>query len=504
MSVACFVLPQFGIACERKRTPDLAGLPLVLTGEDGTVCVASDEAAHFGIREGQKVSGARALCSDLCLRPYDLPAYEADARDAWDLLAIESSFVEPESPEVCFVGFDGREIAERCRLLAGQLREHAGVPVQVGLARTKLMARVAARRTGEETLACVPAGCEGDFLAPIPVEEVPEIDPRLAQELQKLGVRTLGHVAGLPERELRRRFRDRGLVLSRLARGGDAECVRALWPPRSVEHAVRFEEEVDDAERLHAALKHCADQVAEALGATREYCRTLTLEVRFDTPSESRVASRESRVTTQSAPGIAAGRPSSTPGGQATTERGEKLQTPTATPADVHRAALRLFGRMTVDRPVIEIRLHAGDIGVAGGLQLTLLDENEHAHGLPHERANRLEAAFRRVRRRFGAGTVQTAAALNEALRISLWTDPLGHRMDEPVQVEADSGGAPMRYWWRGRLREVAHVQNHWRETEWVWGRQAERTVFRVETVPLGICELRHTGGEWRLVALAD
>lgn len=150
------------------------------------------------------------------------------------------------------------------------------------------------------------------------------------------------------------------------------------------------------------------------------------------------------------------------------------------------------------------IRLHADDIGVAGGLQLTLLDENEHAHGLPHERANRLEAAFRRVRRRFGAGTVQTAAALNEALRISLWTDPLGHRMDEPVQVEADSGGAPMRYWWRGRLREVARVQNHWRETEWVWGRQAERTVFRVETVPLGICELRHTGGEWRLVALAD
>ena len=61
----------------------------------------------------------------------------------------------------------------------------------------------------------MPPGLEADFLAPIPVEEVPEIEPRLAQELQRLGVRTLGQITEVPERELQRRFRDRGLIRRR-------------------------------------------------------------------------------------------------------------------------------------------------------------------------------------------------------------------------------------------------------------------------------------------------
>jgi len=479
MSVACFILAQFGIACERKRRPDLAGVSLALTGEDGRLCVVSGEAARYGIRPGQRVSGARTLCTDLYVLPYDRPAYEAEAREVWDLLAIESSFVEPESPEVSFVELDGREITERCRQLAGHVQERAATPVQAGLARTKLVARVAAQRGEPGKLVRVPAGREAEFLAPILLEEVPDIEPRLVQDLQRLGVRTLGQVASLPPRELQRRFCDRGLALIRLAQGGNAEHVRAAWPPRSVEHAVRFEDEVGDTERLLAALLRCAERVASSLGTAREYCRCLKLALRFDEPSPSA-------------------------GGHASVEREEKLPTPIATLAEVHRAALRLFGRMTVDRPVVEVRLRADDIGVAGGLQLALLDDNEHAHGLPHERAQRLEAALRRLQRRFGAGTVRQAAALDGEERIGLWTDPLGHRMDEPVRVDTDAGGVPIRYWWRGRLRQVARIQNRWRETEWVWGRLAERTIFRVETVPLGVCELRLAGNEWRLVAMAD
>ena len=88
--------------------------------------------------------------------------------------------------------------------------------------------------------------------------------------------------------------------------------------------------------------------------------------------------------------------------------------------------------------------------------------------------------------------------------RIGLWTSPIGRLLNDPIQVDMDGSGVPVRYWWRGERREVARIQNRWRETDWSWGQVAEQTVFRVETLPPGLCELRRMGSEWRLGAVAD
>src|ERR1700681_4377265 len=98
MPIACFLLPTFGAACERARYPHLLEKPIALTGSGSVLQVVSEEAARYGIRPGQSASGGRALCPGIVLLPYDRETYTEAARDIWDLLAIESSVVEPVSP----------------------------------------------------------------------------------------------------------------------------------------------------------------------------------------------------------------------------------------------------------------------------------------------------------------------------------------------------------------------------------------------------------------------
>src|SRR5688500_1294947 len=142
--IACFYMPQIGIAVERARLNHLWGEPVGLAAEDGSLAAVSDEAAPFGIKPGQDSGGAKALCRNLTVLPYDSAAYEEAAHCVWDLFAIESSFVEPVSPEICFVDLAGADAIGRAQKLAVDLAASVRIPVRIGLAHTKFVARKAA------------------------------------------------------------------------------------------------------------------------------------------------------------------------------------------------------------------------------------------------------------------------------------------------------------------------------------------------------------------------
>lgn len=468
--IACFLMEQIGIAVERARLTHLWGEPFGLAAADGSLKVISDEAARCGIQVGQSLTGARALCDRLAILPYDTPSYEVAAQCVWDLLAIESSVVEPVSPEICFVELTGLQIIERARELAALIAPRVRIPVRVGLAATKIAARQAALQN--EDFVTVPIGAEAAFLASMPIALLTQIDFKTRQRLARLGLSTLGDVLKLPPRELSRQFREIGLLLRRLALGQDGDRVRPLWPPRRIEHTLPFEDEVADSATLSEALRRCAAALAGRLAESREYCRTLALLVSLADGSRM--------------------------------EETEKLALPADAGPALHRAALRLLKRLPLDKPLLSVGLRASDLGAGSGVQLTLIDDNDTAQGLPHERRRRLEAAIAFVRKRYGAGAIVTAAMLRQARRIGLWTYPLGHLLDEPVQVATDARGRPVRYWRRGRMRSVASIQNCWRETEWFWGSLAEKAVYRVETDPSGLSELHRLGVNWRICALAD
>jgi len=474
--VACFVLELIGVACERARLPRLMGEPLALSaGEDGALCAVSTEARAYGIRPGQASTFARSLCQGLIVLPYDRETYEASAEAVWDAVSIESSTVEPVCPEVVYAWLTGARPFERAQVLALHLGEIAGVDVRVGVGRSKLLAHQAARTGAGD--AC---GREASLLAQVRLEDLSLLPPKVKSRARQLGLRTLGEIVALPAAEMDRQFKEAGLLLRRLGAGEDGDVVKPLWPRPGVEYDIAFDEEVIDASRIHYALGVCASNIAATLNKDRIYCRHLALIVYADR-------------------GISL--------------RGEEdLAGPVREPCDVERAALRLLGRMKIERPVTRLSLKAGHLSVGSGAQLTLISQGES--GPTFEQNEKLEAAQAHMKEKYGAGAIIPGALLRRAQRIHLWTYHLGQMRNEPVDVVTDEIGDPLRIVRRergahssarpGALYEVRQIQNCWRETDWSWGNLSERVCFRVVTDPAGLYELHRAGTQWLLCGVQD
>jgi nucleotidyltransferase/DNA polymerase involved in DNA repair len=470
MQVACFFMPQFGIACERARLSHLQDRPVALADGEEILQAVSDEAFARGIQVGQSASSARSLCFDLVVLPYDALVYESSAQCVWDAFAVESSVVEPCSPEVCFVEMTGPDILERIRGLALAITTRIHSPVMTGVATTKFVARQASLQDRDGGCVVVPPGHEAVFLAPLALDRVGEIDVRLRQRLERLGVKTFRDVLNLPPRLLQKRFASDGLLLYRLSVGEDGNRVKPCWPPRRIEERVNFETEVMDEGTVREGLSRCARRIARELSQGREFCRTLALRV-----------------------GLADG---------SFLEQGEKLAVPLDDAGGIQRAGQRLLGRLRIDRPIVDVTLCASDLGAGSGLQLSLLEDMS-----PESRA-RLVAVMHFLRKRFPLSAPVLASVLHQSRRIGLWTYPLGYLLEQPVEVAIDAEGRPVRYWGRRHRREycadVLQVHTRWKETEWIWGSVSESLVWRVETDPCGLCDLHHSGLHWKVGAVAD
>ena len=477
MSIACFLIPAIGIACERARHAHLAEKPLVLSGDGGALQVVSEAAARYGLRRGQSASGARSLCTTLVMMPYDEEAYKEAARGIWDLLAIESSVVEPVSPELCFVEMDGRDEAPRVRALAHNIAQLVGVPIHAGLASSKLVARQAAFRAEPSGamagVLTVQRGRESDFLADLSLEQLPNLDRALLRRLDRLGIRTLGDVLRIKPHEMHRQCRQSGALLRRLAIGQDGDRVRAAWPPRALEETVCFETGVCEEALLFEAFKVCSERIARRLTSGRDYGRSILLEVSFEDGTEDR--------------------------GE------ERLKEPVSRAEELIRAAERLLRRLRLERAALSVRLTVGGLGAGSGLQLILLDE--HGNGLPRERRERLEATLSVLRKRYGEQAVVRASMLRPQRRIDLWTCALTRSVDEPVKVSVNAHGAPTEFWRRcpGGIRryDVEAVQDRWKEADWFGGSVVDRTAYRI-VAGAGLYELHRVGEEWRIGGIAD
>lgn len=472
MPVACFLIDQIGIACERVRLNALWGEPFALSLPDNTLCVVSDEAASRGVRAGLTASSARALCPALVVLPYDKEAYCQALHCVWDLQAIESSFVEPVSPEICYMAFSGPDILARARQLASHVAAHVRIPVRVGMGKTKLVAYQAALQSDSAHISTVEGGSEALFLAAVPLQSLEQLPPPLKVRLERLGVRTLGDILRLPSREMRLQFKQSEHLLRRLAVGEDGDPVRPLWPPRTLTFDYAFEDPVEDEQSVLWVLHRGAEKLSGKLLMQKEYCRLLEITIRFDDGTEI--------------------------------EQEERLSQAAHDAEAINRAAVRILRRLRIEQPVASIEMRAGDLGIGSGVQLALLDENDQGVGLPDERRARLEAALRTVRRRHGFGSVMTLSLLHQARRIHLWTYALTRLTSESVQVATDGEGLPVRYRRGGKIYSVRRIQNRWKETDWFWDSLIEKTAYRIETDPSGFYELYRIGMEWRLGGTAD
>jgi DNA polymerase IV len=298
--VAHLDLDSFFVAVERNRRPELAGRPVVIGGRPGSrgmVAAASREARRCGIRVGMPLAQASVRCPDGVFLDGAFDAYFAAALQVDERLRRESPDIEWQSIDEVFVGLapDARPrtsiaIAERMQHTVQDL----GFDVSVGLARSKLVARVASALGRPRGMVHVLDGYEARFLSPLKIEMLPGIDSALARRLRAAGIRRLGQIPRLSEPELSRLAGRAGTTLARHAAGIDASRIRrTALPPARIDERL-LAEPIADGPAIHAALLAEVERLGRELRSRGIFARTLTLRLRF---ADGRIASRTLPLT---------------------------------------------------------------------------------------------------------------------------------------------------------------------------------------------------------------
>ncbi|KZB79419.1 DNA polymerase IV [Amycolatopsis regifaucium] len=278
-------LDSFYASVEQRDDQSLRGRPVIVGG--GVVLAASYEAKAYGVRTAMGGGQARRLCPDAIVVPPRMHAYSEASKAVFEVFDHTTPLVEGISIDEAFLDVGGlRKIAGTPSRIAAKLRrdvlEQVGLPITVGVARTKFLAKVASGVAKPDGLLVVPHDKELEFLHPLPVERLWGVGEVTARKLRERGVTTVGQMEGFGEKELVRLLgRGVGTHLHALSHNDDPRRVRtgrrrgSMGAQRALGGKPRSPAELD------AMLLTLADRLARRLRAAHRVCRTVVLRMRF-------------------------------------------------------------------------------------------------------------------------------------------------------------------------------------------------------------------------------
>jgi DNA polymerase-4 len=275
----------FFAAVEQRDDPSLRGRPVIVGG--GVVLAASYEAKAYGVRTAMGGRQALRLCPHALVVTPRMAAYAEASRALYALFEDTTPSVEGLSIDEAFLDVRGMErIAGTPRQIAVRLRRNArerlGLPLTVGIARTKHLAKIASAVAKPDGLLLVPPGHELAFLHPLPIERIWGIGPKTAPRLRRIGVTTAGELARVPEADLAAVL---GVAAARhlhaLANNHDPRPVRRRPRRRSIGSQHAFGLSRASPAEIETDLVAIVDRVTRRLRAARRVGRTVVLRLRF-------------------------------------------------------------------------------------------------------------------------------------------------------------------------------------------------------------------------------
>jgi DNA polymerase-4 len=279
-------LDAFYASVEQRDDPRLRARPVIVGS--GVVLAASYEAKAYGVRTAMSGGQARRLCPQAIVVEPRMSAYTEASEAVFTVFRATTPLVEGLSIDEAFLDVGGlRKIAGSPVDIAVRLR-HAiaseiGLPITVGVARTKFLAKVASGVAKPDGLLVVPPDGELDFLHPLPVRRLWGVGPVTAEKLGHRGITTVGEVAGLPENVLVAMLgRASGRHLHALALGRDPRPVRTGVRRRSMGAQRALGRRDRSPAELDAIVVGLTDRLSRRLRTAKRVCRTVTLRLRFD------------------------------------------------------------------------------------------------------------------------------------------------------------------------------------------------------------------------------
>jgi DNA polymerase-4 len=278
-------LDAFYASVEQRDDPALLGRPVVVGG--GVVLAASYEAKARGIRTAMGGSQVRRLCPDAVVVPPRMEAYSDASKAVFAVFEQTAPVVEGISIDEAFLDVRGLEHisgtpAQIAARLRADVREQVGLPITVGVATTKFLAKVASAVAKPDGLLVVPAGGELGFLHPLAVERLWGVGPATAQKLHAHGIATVGQIARLEEAALMSIVgRAAGRHLHALANNRDPRRVRTRRRRRSMGAQRALGRSAKSWQMLDATIVALVDRLTRRLRAAGRVSRTVVLRLRF-------------------------------------------------------------------------------------------------------------------------------------------------------------------------------------------------------------------------------
>jgi len=387
-------LDSFYASVEQRDDPSLRGRP-VAVGGGGVILAASYEAKAFGVRTAMNGRHARDLCPRLVFVAPRMSAYSAASKAVFGVFDDTSPVVEAMSIDEAFLDVGGlRRLAGTPTEIAAKLRrdvfERVGLPITVGVARTKFLAKVASGVGKPNGLLVVPPDRELEFLHPLPVERLWGVGRVTAAKLHDRGIDTVGEVALLPENVLTAMLgRASGRHLHALAHNRDPRPVQtgrrrgSIGSQRALgSRTTRTPTEIDT---IAVAI---VDRITRRMRKANRAGRTVMLRLRFTDFSRATRSHSLPRATAH-----------------------------TQTILDTVRVLLAHAMPMIEERGLTLLGISVGNLDGNDAIQLALpFDQQSDVH---------LDAALDAVRERFGSSSVTRAVLLgrDEGLTMPMLPD---------------------------------------------------------------------------------
>jgi DNA polymerase-4 len=402
-------MDAFFASVEIKRRPELRGRPVIVGGgQRGVVSAASYEARRYGVRSAMSMSQAMRRCPHAVVLPPDRAAYSAASAAVMAILRDVTPLVEPLSLDEAFLDVSGAvRLHGRPGLIAADIRaavaERLGLTCSVGVAPTKFIAKLASARCKPDGMLVVPAERVLDFLHPLPVTALWGVGERTAEPLHRLGIRTVGELAGTPLDTLRRAVGNAAAEhLSALAHGIDPRPVEPNEVEKSISADRTLDVDLTDEADVRRELLRLAEEVGARVRGREFVARTVGIKIRF----------ADFRTVT----------------------RVRTLPHWTATTSEIYETAADLYRGLGLDRPRIRlVGVKCEALRAAGAVaeQLTLDLAGEQAAAPARTRADEVADA---ARARFGAAALQPGTLVG--------TDGTRHLSNRPEQ-QAGGGRRP-------------------------------------------------------------
>jgi DNA polymerase IV len=279
-------LDAFFASVEQRDHPALRGRPVIVGS--GVVLTASYEARAYGVRTAMGGAQARRLCPQAIVVEPRMAAYSEASKATFDVFEQTTPLVEGLSIDEAFLEVGGLrrvsgtpvEIAVRLR---SDVLERVGLPITVGVARTKFLAKVASGVAKPDGLLVVPPDGEIAFLHPLPVRRLWGVGPATADKLRDRGITTVGEVARLAEPALVSMLgQASGRHLHALAHNRDPRPVQVGRRRRSIGAQRALGRSRTSPDAVEAALVALVDRITRRMRAAGRVGRTVVLRLRFD------------------------------------------------------------------------------------------------------------------------------------------------------------------------------------------------------------------------------